>query len=331
MEDNAVMVEATGSPLEREKGIWLKVRADFGEGELILSPRWRESAVVIREGVKLLLLYPRKDGSTLFLDGEGLLVLEPGYLVEPTRISSFAICPLLPRLEDQFSSPLTYHQVLGRLVHLLFSKVVLSKKRIDIVQEARKIIVKEKRGMTQLPRLPSDEGLLLDILDTIEPIIPWVSEMKVKYARLKRGVEFSLSSSRLGIKGRIDAIFLDEARKKAVVMELKSGGAKGFSSYEEHRIQLLSYLLLVQEEMFQGQGELEGFVLYCGEREIFPERRVILSRERASEIMNLRNRFVASRLSLYRPEAHLRWHRCFKCSYLAYCEIGERRLGGIKR
>jgi CRISPR/Cas system-associated exonuclease Cas4 (RecB family) len=327
-----IKVEVVYPAEEVDDRLRLEVRSAGGEGELIVSPWWRESALLAGEGVKLVLIRPEGSGKSLFLDERGMLVIEPEQLVEPTGIAGFAYCPLIPFLRAQFPIPVDYRQILGQLVHLLFSKLVLSEEKLNLAKEARKIVSREKDQLfEQFPRLPSIDGLVLDTISTIEPVISWVTEIKERYGAFKRGVDFHLSSSILGMNGVMDAVFFDKSLKKAVVLELKTGAAYRFSPSLEHRAQLLSYLLLTKEEMFKGDAELEGFLLYCGEKEVFPERRVVLTRKLTKEIMDIRNRLALARISGYRPESRFRWERCFPCSYLPYCKIGRRSLekGGI--
>ena len=79
----------------------------------------------------------------------------------------------------------------------------------------------------------------------------------------KRKAEFSLSSTALSLKGRIDQI--EEMQGLAIPLEIKSGRSKRGDAWNEHKIQLCAYAMMLEEHL--GKPVPEGYVLYLAGKE----------------------------------------------------------------
>jgi CRISPR-associated exonuclease Cas4 len=123
-----------------------------------------------------------------------------------------------------------------------------------------------------------------------------------------------LVSERYGLRGRPDEI--REVRGSLVPVEIKSRPSPPRGPFPSHRVQLLTYCLLLEE--VTGASPPFGLLVYGDGSEL----KVPWNAQARNEILSLLDRVR----SPYQGEADPGWAKCGACRYRPYCE-GARRAG----
>ncbi|MDI6738220.1 MAG: CRISPR-associated protein Cas4 [Nanoarchaeota archaeon] len=125
--------------------------------------------------------------------------------------------------------------------------------------------------------------------------------------------EVSVASYALGLNGKIDKVEM-HSEDCLIPMELKTGKAPKQGLWDNHRIQLAAYIMLLKEKYSQVN---EGYVEYLdvGER-----RKVVLNAFVENEVKELVSKVKALVSSAVPPEKEANKAKCMKCDIREQCE-----------
>mgnify|MGYP005832805035 FL=1 len=211
------------------------------------------------------------------------LVLEPHRLISVTEAVEAARCIRSAdvHLRVGFSEP--FWMAKGRLIHTLFDRLIFSSHGVretifsDVFYQSlarfREILPGSGISVT-------DEELEEEARVHFSHLASWLESNRSRFHQAE--VEADRYSTRMGLRGRADAVFYAEA--SPAVVELKSGKTVA----ADHLVQLVAYCLLFAPEV----GALsEGCVLYSatGRAEGLPADSEMLRRS----ILTGRNRMIA--------------------------------------
>lgn len=269
-----------------------------------------ESCDLLWGGAQLNLLFVTVDPMAGFLSPE-LIVVEPDYLID---ISTLAECykpygahPLNYILNKLTPISNAIPLLLGNIVNLFLDEWVYSEDApdyIDCMMKAFRMYPLELAACKDLQNLAKEREFAHNCKMHFEHIGSLLQNEFVDDAyRLDRNdavLEPSYISESLGLQGRLDYM----QRDHSALIEMKSGRADEFTlrnkheilPYENHRIQMLLYLAVLQ--MLKDDGETtQAYLLYTKYPKLYPSSPSWGAIKRA---INLRNQIVACEYSIHR-------------------------------
>ncbi len=196
------------------------------------------------------------DGSVIYtVTPESHLVLEPFRLVSVTEAVEAATCIRAADLRYRVGPDEPFWMAKGRMVHTLFDHLLHnhggSGKQIfrEAYQEALPALMAVLPGSRVFPDQKEFEEETRIHFNNLKS---WLKVEGESFSLV--GVEKDRMSTRLGLKGRADAIFYNGDR--TAILELKSGKFPA----EDHRVQLRAYSLLFTPDA--DNSAPDGYLLY---------------------------------------------------------------------
>jgi DNA replication ATP-dependent helicase Dna2 len=197
-----------------------------------------------------------EDGTTIYtvtLDSE--LVLEPYRPVSVTEAVEAAACIRLVDVRYRAAPEEFFHMAKGTLIHSLFghalARVVAGSDPnfAEAYSKARPALLENLAGSGIQVR---DGELKKEARQHFDNLLKWLKGNRRLMDRVS--MEEDLISTRLGLKGRVDAV-LGEVRQRTI-LELKTGRVP----VEDHRLQLFAYQMLFDD--LEEPADPDGYVLY---------------------------------------------------------------------
>lgn len=210
---------------------------------------------------------------------------------------------------------------------------LIRKKNTSIVRD---IIVKNKTNLKKF------NIKLIDIFKRLWPEFLIESEFRAKnihdfliknkiygeelWQRLTPKIqsEYYISSKELGLKGVIDKLELH--KDDVIPIELKTGKSPKKGVWENHKVQIASYLLLLNEK-FKKEINI-GYIKYL---DINEERAVILNPFLKDNILNLRDKVNLLLKSKELPKYCGNDNKCNKCGLRKQCYDEKFLIKKIKK
>ena len=198
-----------------------------------------------------------EDGSVIYAANEqSELVLEPHHLVSVTEAVEAASCLRIADVRYRVAPDEPIWMSKGKLIHTLFEHLVENgaeawNRSFDAAFRSAL-----PAFMSALPgsRVVTDEKALEDEARGHFENLGWWLERNWEFFASAH-VEVDRMSSRLGLKGRADALFFD-GEDRRTILELKSGKVP----VDSHMLQLYAYSLLFADEAAKAQ--VDGLVFY---------------------------------------------------------------------
>jgi len=239
---------------------------DFDLLSIPVHQSWNEyvrrlkSWLDVNESVPAILLHLEKDGETLRVGENSLLVIEPDWLINVTDMTKVEFCSRQLLLDRFVGSPTNEHMIRGNLVHLLFPDIWKAKRGKELAQRRLELLRKQVGDFIASESSPDQIAQKCD--DAIEHISQWVDRRK-RATRLR--TETFVLSPTLGMKGKIDFLWEEPTKNQIVgIGELKTGRSQGDSPKPGHALQLLSYTMMLLARGEISIDEVHALLLYSG-------------------------------------------------------------------
>jgi len=243
------------------------------------------------------------DGSVIYAAAAKTeLLLEPYHLVSVTEAVEAASCLRIADVRYRVGPDEPIWMAKGKLIHTLFEHLV--ENGAEAWNRAFETAFRSALPafMSALPgsRVVTDERALEDeARNHFENLGWWLEKNWEIFASPQ--VEVDRMSSRLGLKGRADALFYD-GEDRLTILELKSGKVP----VDAHMLQLYAYSLLFADE--KPNAHVDGFVFYSSTgRAIKLDSRNSQSK---SNILMGRNRAVFLKHAYTQDTGALSEHEC---------------------
>jgi DNA replication ATP-dependent helicase Dna2 len=229
-----------------------------------------------------------EDGSLIYTaTPDSDLILEPHRPISVTEAVDAAACIRSVDCRYRVAPEEPFWMAKGKLIHTLFDHLVCGagKHAAHIFREAFSkalpafVAVLPGSGVTTNARLVED-----DARTHFSNLKLWLKKNTAAFSFAE--VETDRMSTRLGLKGRADAVFHNGDRR--MILELKSGKVP----VEDHFLQLFAYSLLFTED-HESPGA-EGYILYSATGRA---ERLKNGKDKKKAILQGRNRAVALKRS----------------------------------
>jgi DNA replication ATP-dependent helicase Dna2 len=229
-----------------------------------------------------------EDGSVIYTaTPESDLILEPHRPISVTEAVDAAACVRSVDCRYRVGPEEPFWMAKGKLIHSLFEHLVYagSNPSSRIFREAfQKALPSFMAVLPGSSITAHHKGLEEDARTHFSNLKLWLKKNTAPFHTAE--VETDRMSTRLGLKGRADAIFHNGNRK--MILELKSGKVP----VEDHFLQLFAYSLLFSED--HGDPSTEGYILYSATGDA---QKLKDSKGRRRTILRGRNRAVALKQS----------------------------------
>jgi CRISPR-associated protein Cas4 len=219
-------------------------------------------------------------------------------MLSVTDLTSFMYCParLYAKKKLGYKQPWTIEMLRGSVIHDVLEVITKTERsllektdrvhsKIELIEVYRrryakdisKRILVKRRELEKLDVKPMDffTQVMTSIncfLDRQASQIAGIMETRSRFGSdlleilPKKTAEASLSSETLGLKGRVDCI--EDSPTKLTIVEYKTGRPPEESVWEDHKIQIAAYALLLEE---QNTKTSYGAIEYVnhGRREVY--------------------------------------------------------------
>ncbi|XP_064619573.1 DNA replication ATP-dependent helicase/nuclease DNA2-like [Lineus longissimus] len=255
-------------PFGQEVHLILKSIPDDINRKCILRGFWADTHVKAGDVINVLSHFDAS-GISYVSDKQGLLVVNPDYLVSGTTVVGSVYCMRRSVLNAKFKGMdgRNVHMLYGSIIHSLFQKIIQDRQfSEDAMLNAAHDILKEKKFLHEMYALGLKEEAVLDEIKIYIPqIISWgkkhvhqglytFGEKRHPKGELSvigvKDIEENVWSPRFGIKGKID-VTVDVkihktagASRKIVPLELKTGKS---SFSVEHKGQVTLYSMMMSD------------------------------------------------------------------------------------
>lgn len=197
-----------------------------------------------------------EDGAAIYtVTPDSELILEPYRLVSVTEAVEAAACIRLVDVRYRAAPEEFLHMAKGTLIHSLFSHAIscavagIEPNFPETYSKARPALLEYLAGSGVQVR---DGELKKEARQHFDNLFTWLRGARHLLDRVS--VEADSISTRLGMKGRVDALI--EAPGKRTILELKTGRVPA----EDHKVQLFAYQMLFED--LDGRLPLDGYLLY---------------------------------------------------------------------
>ena len=198
-----------------------------------------------------------ENGTVIYAAAEkSELVLEPYHLVSVTEAVEAASCLRMADVSTVFAPDEPIFMAKGKLIHTLFEHLVQNGGKEWTRSFTAGFHSALPAFMSTLPgsKVVTDERALeSEARGHFENLGSWLERNSKIFASAQAEVDGI--SSRLGLKGRADALFYDEGKRRTI-LELKSGKVP----VDPHMLQLYAYSLLFADQAAKSQAD--GYVIY---------------------------------------------------------------------
>ncbi len=198
-----------------------------------------------------------ENGTVIYAAAEkSELVLEPYHLVSVTEAVEAASCLRMVDVRYRVAPDEPIFMAKGKLIHTLFEHLVQNGGKEWTRSFTTAFRSALPAFMSTLPgsKVVTDERALeSEARGHFENLWSWLERNSKIFASAQAEVDGI--SSRLGLKGRADALFYDEGKRRTI-LELKSGKVP----VDAHMLQLYAYSLLFADQAAKSQAD--GYVIY---------------------------------------------------------------------
>ena len=277
---------------------------DFEPWAIPVHSCWNDYATRLKswldtnQSVPVKILHLEKEGDTLQIGQDSLLVIEPDWLINVTDMTKVEFCQRQLLLDRFISSPSNEHMIRGNLVHQLFPDIWHSKRGEELEERRRELLQEQVEDFITTQSLPDDIKPKCD--HAIEHLTQWVDQRH--RSTILRTETFVLSPS-LGTKGKIDFLWEDLEKGRIVgVGELKTGQSQGGNPKPGDALQLLSYTMMLFSRGEITFNDVYALLLYSGntilgDRGSNLSHRLIPKFESIKRAVNIRNDLVLMELT----------------------------------
>ncbi len=243
------------------------------------------------------------NGSVIYATTEGSeVVLEPYHLISVTEAVEAASCLRIADVRYRVAPDEPIWMAKGKLIHTLFEHLVQNSGKESTRSFKAAFHSALPAFMSTLPGskvLTDERALENEAREHFKNLGSWLERNSEIFASAQTEVDGI--SSRLGLKGRADALFHDETKRRTI-LELKSGKVP----VDAHMLQLYAYSLLFADETAKTQAN--GYVIYSS-----TGRAIKLdngNRQSKRNILMGRNRAVSLKYSYTQDIGALSMHQC---------------------
>ncbi len=198
-----------------------------------------------------------EDGTVIYAVAEkSELVIEPYHLVSVTEAVEAASCLRIADVRYRVAPDEPIFMAKGKLIHTLFEHLVQNGGNDWTRSFKAGFHSALPAFMSTLPgsKVVTDERALeSEARGHFENLGSWLERNSKIFATAQAEVDGI--STRLGLKGRADALFYDEGKRRTI-LELKSGKVP----VDAHMLQLYAYSLLFADQAVKSQAD--GYVIY---------------------------------------------------------------------
>jgi hypothetical protein len=277
---------------------------DFEPWAIPVHSCWNDYATRLKswldtnQSIPVRILHLEKEGDTLQVGQDSLLVIEPDWLINVTDITKVEFCQRQLLLDRFISSPSNEHMIRGNLVHQLFPDIWHSKRGEELEERRRELLQEQVEDFITTQSLPDDIKPKCD--HAIEHLTQWVDQRH--RSTILRTETFVLSPS-LGTKGKIDFLWEDLEKGRIVgVGELKTGQSQGGNPKPGDALQLLSYTMMLFSRGEITFNDVYALLLYSGntilgDRGSNLSHRLIPKFDSIKRAVNIRNDLVLMELT----------------------------------
>lgn len=277
---------------------------DFEPWAIPVHSCWNDYAARLKswldtnQSIPVRILHLEKEGDTLQIGQDSLLVIEPDWLINVTDMTKVEFCQRQLLLDRFISSPSNEHMIRGNLVHQLFPDIWHSKRGEELEERRRELLQEQVEDFITTQSLPDDIKPKCD--HAIEHLTQWVDQRH--RSTILRTETFVLSPS-LGTKGKIDFLWEDLEKGRIVgVGELKTGQSQGGNPKPGDALQLLSYTMMLFSRGEITFNDVYALLLYSGntilgDRGSNLSHRLIPKFDSIKRAVNIRNDLVLMELT----------------------------------
>ena len=332
---------ATVSSRVPSREFWYILSSENNEKSLYLFVGrgiWRAQA--LWEGATLHIIDPVVTDTSAYTvwtvdDQNGMIVLEPFFLVTPSAIVSGVSCARRFYLNKTYAkiTP-SFASIRGRIAHAVFQNFLADPTSLESAQK-RLVVWEAALGPERLAMHAAgetSEDELRSFLRSVDGAARrWLSRANSGEASelpTVLAVEEQFASVRLGIRGRVDLVALTE--QEPFPVEIKTGkvtNSKGAPlDLSPHHAQALLYIELMRENY--GSVDSDGALVYLRSvRDL--HRPVTYSRRGVARLVALRNKGVASLQSLTAPSRISNTFECQYCFSASACAFQRVLVNGV--
>lgn len=314
--------------VEDKEGIRLKVHLNdyFLNTIHDLRKLSKASKQINKKEIDINLVNVRRENDNIYFDEklESLLVIEPEWLINVTELASIDFCPrqlfnTRYSIQERFEA-----MTRGSIIHEVFEDILQDPENFEKLQGKLQESFSNRSFEFALDNIDY-KGMEDSIRPHLNRLYKYRKENELISNINSVNTERFIINPVLGLKGKIDAVILDNNGQRA--LELKSGkkkwqwidGRPTQKIAEGHRSQVQAYSLLM--EMKSNTPISNPIVVYSGEE--IEGRRIGENIEFAyndkTQTMNKRNKLVLADYLLDIEYETINSNKCAKCSQLDRC------------
>ena len=261
---------------------------------------------------------------------QSYIVIEPSWLMNVTELTQFDFYER-SLFNKRFSTfkPNQYTLV-GNIVHEVFEDIITgfsTNKKILFRQLNKKLQDSIKKNIVYFAMLDLNPAKIKEIIrDHLNALYLYVDRNKGFNSDKEFLSEHYIIDTDLGLKGKIDSVVMNE--EKMIAVELKTGKSWKRHAKTGHAFQAQAYSLLL-ENKYKNKKVMPPLIIYSGDYKLFDLKsdseirlgmKVELNYKAKANVINLRNKLIASDIIYNQDYDHIRFSKCDKCFHLSSCE-----------
>ena len=255
---------------------------------------------------------------------QSYIVLEPNWLVNVTSLTQFDFYER-SLFNNRFSNPSqNKYMLMGNIIHEVFEEIISG-----ILKPKKTFFKSLNQKMKYSFMNKVFDFALLDLkISELEPIIRqhlnalyfYIKNNKGYYLNKEILTEHYMIDNRLGLKGKIDSVIMNE--KNIMAIELKTGKSWNRKAKSGHAFQAQAYSMLL-ENKYKDKQVVAPILIYSGDSKFYDLKinqdvklgmRVEYDYSSKSHVLNLRNRLISGDILFnydYDNMMHLKCDKCF--------------------
>lgn len=254
------------------------------------------------------------------VDANGLVVLEPEWLIDVTDLTKIEYCPR-QYLVDRFRLRSVSHPIVrGNIIHRCFEQIIRTPLDDAAITQALKNAFHEQ--VMDLAILnQTKQSTWQEVRSHYQMLKDWAIDENTLGSVQS---EVFLLTPRLGIKGKIDAVWWLASDHLSDICELKTSKSYGQKPRPGHALQAGAYSIMTQLRGWGSPSNQTVWLLYSGNNRLANslniKRHVQLSAATLQEVVKQRNLLVMADYVIDAPFEVKNLNKCRKCSVAGECK-----------